>query len=173
MTRHYFLPRFQPPIRQIGNILQAKYRQAKRIQINSRGNMQFDEPLAMLDASTATRHRRQQQQRRKNRALTDLVFLTMQLQIPMVRKFYTTSAWLSPDRFSPVLPCHLRNMQVCCLWPRPAGVHMQIASQAALEYNTAHPKTHPISCTMYSITHSSHQSAYSIHRFPYRKALTS
>uniref|UniRef100_A0A183BYV5 Protein Wnt n=1 Tax=Globodera pallida TaxID=36090 RepID=A0A183BYV5_GLOPA len=64
-----------PPIRQIGNILQAKYRQAKRIQINSRGNMQFDEPLAMLDASTATRHQRQQQQRRKNRALTDLVFL--------------------------------------------------------------------------------------------------
>uniref|UniRef100_A0A183CL51 Protein Wnt n=1 Tax=Globodera pallida TaxID=36090 RepID=A0A183CL51_GLOPA len=48
---------------------------AKRIQINSRGNMQFDEPLAMLDASTATRHQRQQQQRRKNRALTDLVFL--------------------------------------------------------------------------------------------------
>ncbi|KAL3095631.1 hypothetical protein niasHT_024457 [Heterodera trifolii] len=60
-----------PPIRQIGNILQTKYKQARRIQINSRGNMQFDEPMRVEDS----RGRRQQQQRRKNRALTDLVFL--------------------------------------------------------------------------------------------------
>jgi len=54
-----------PPIRQIGNILQTKYRTARRIQINSRGNMQFEEQPPNLRQSV----------RRKNRSLTDLVYL--------------------------------------------------------------------------------------------------
>ncbi|KAF7637599.1 Protein Wnt [Meloidogyne graminicola] len=34
-----------PSIRQIGNILQSKYHTARRIQINSRGNMQFEDSI--------------------------------------------------------------------------------------------------------------------------------
>uniref|UniRef100_A0A914N1H9 Protein Wnt n=1 Tax=Meloidogyne incognita TaxID=6306 RepID=A0A914N1H9_MELIC len=82
-----------PPIRQIGNILQAKYRTARRIQINSRGNMQFEDPILPsltqqqkinypLERSQKRRalnekqkQRRRQRNNNNNRALTDLVYL--------------------------------------------------------------------------------------------------
>ncbi|KAI1733074.1 wnt family domain-containing protein [Ditylenchus destructor] len=52
-----------PAIRQVGNILQTKYRTARRIQINSRGNMQFEEQPT------------KQNPIKKKRSLTELVYL--------------------------------------------------------------------------------------------------
>ncbi|MFH4977357.1 hypothetical protein AB6A40_004066 [Gnathostoma spinigerum] len=58
-----------PPMRQMGTVLAHKYRTAKRIQINGRGNMQIvDQP--------GKRDRKGGHSKRKNRALqTELVFL--------------------------------------------------------------------------------------------------
>jgi len=58
-----------PPIRHIGNILQGKYHSARRIQINSRGNMQFE------DSPSAPSQNFKQRSKRRNRSLIDLVYL--------------------------------------------------------------------------------------------------
>ncbi|KAI6206747.1 hypothetical protein M3Y94_00947800 [Aphelenchoides besseyi] len=53
-----------PAIREVGNLLNNKYRTARRIQINSRGNMQFEE-----------QPEKRNPMKKKTRSLSELVFL--------------------------------------------------------------------------------------------------
>uniref|UniRef100_A0AC35U7E9 Protein Wnt n=1 Tax=Rhabditophanes sp. KR3021 TaxID=114890 RepID=A0AC35U7E9_9BILA len=57
----------QPSIRQVGDILQSKYRSARRIQINSRGNMQIVAHIEKRGLENAKKSR--------NHLQTELVFL--------------------------------------------------------------------------------------------------
>jgi wnt family len=61
-----------PTMRQVGNILQAKYRTARRIQINARGNMQFDSDQQL---GSLPKQEKGMGKSRKSRAATELVFL--------------------------------------------------------------------------------------------------
>ncbi|CAD5221569.1 unnamed protein product [Bursaphelenchus okinawaensis] len=58
-----------PSVQEVGNILTSKYRSARRIQINSRGNMQFE------NGEKEEKLHKRNLNKKKNRSLYDLVYL--------------------------------------------------------------------------------------------------